>query len=635
MIEENKKEYSADSISELVGLECIRERPDMYIGTTSGMNPDGLFRIVREVIDNSLDEYLGKFNKELYVFYNTKTYEITVIDNGRGIPTEINSKSGISSMTMVFTKLHAGGKFNKDSYKVSSGKNGVGIKATNALSEYLQVWSNNNTGNKWITQKFKRGNINTEVEQVKLPDEYKPYIKKTGTIIKFKPDSLIFKQNIKLNVYRLKKELNDIQYLCPFLNIHFIVDNEEHLYYSEEGLVELVKNETSRAPSFSFNNDSMDVALNWTKEEGIELRSFVNISYTNLGGTHLNGLKKAIINVIRDNSKMKILPDDILEGLIGAIHYRMAEPQYQGQTKNELTNIEAEKDVIDTLTPALQKYFRKNSELLDYIIKYSEKMFSEKEKMKASKDLLKGLNKLNTGAKYISDKFLDADRRKYKDVKDLELFIVEGDSAGGHFKKGREDYQAVLKLRGKVINAEKCSAEDLFGKTNFKKGEKKKEGNREIKDLVAALGCGVLDQYDESKLRFNKLFLLTDADVDGQHIQNLILAFLINYMPDLIKNGHVYAIDTPLFIASSAKHRFYGKTRLDVESQMVKVKEKTYTVLRCKGLGEMNVEQLSTFCLNPKSRKLIKLEWNDNTIDMLHKTMGNDVAFRKELLGIA
>ncbi len=634
MIVETKNNYGADSISELVGLECIRERPDMYIGTTSGMNPDGLFRIVREVIDNSLDEYLGKFNKELYIFYNTKTYEIVIIDNGRGIPTEINTKSGISSMTMVFTKLHAGGKFNKDSYKVSSGKNGIGIKATNALSEYLQVWSNNNKDQKWVTQKFKHGKIDSEVEKVKLPDEYKPYIKKTGTIVKFKPDSLIFKQNIKLNIYRLKKELNDIQYLCPFLNIHFVIDNEEHLYYSEEGLAELVKHESSRAPIFTFNNDSMNIALNWTKEEGIELRSFVNISYTNLGGTHLNGLKKAIVNVIRDNSKLKILPDDILEGIIGAIHYRMAAPQYQGQTKNELTNSEAEKDVVDTLTPALQKYFRKNNDLLNYIIKYAEKMLTEKEKMKASKDLLKGLSKLNTGAKYISDKFLDADRRKFKDNKDLELFIVEGDSAGGGFKKAREPNQAVLKLRGKVINAEKCSAEDLFGKLNIKKGEKKKEGNREIKDLVAALGCGVLDQYDESKLRFDKVFLLTDADVDGQHIQNLILAFLINYMPDLVKNGHVYAIDTPLFIASSAKYRFYGKTRLEVESQMNKVKEKTFTILRCKGLGEMNPEQLGTFCLDPKTRKLIKLEWNDNTIDMLHKTMGNDVAFRKELLGI-
>lgn len=629
-----KEEYSADSISELIGLDCIRERPDMYIGTTSGLNPDGLFRIVREVIDNSLDEYLGKFNKELYIFYDTKTYEITIIDNGRGIPTDINSKSGISSLTMVFTKLHAGGKFNKDSYKVSSGKNGIGIKATNALSEYLQVWSNNNVDHKWMTQKFERGKEITGVEKVKLPDEYREYVKKTGTIVKFKPDSQIFKQNIKINIYRLKKELNDIQYLCPFLKIHCILDGEEHLYYSESGLAELVKSETSKAPTFIYTGESMDVALNWTQEEGINLKSFVNISYTNLGGTHLNGLKKTIVNVIRENSKMKLLPDDIMEGLIGAIHYRMAEPQYQGQTKNELTNIEAEKNVIDTLTPALQKYFRKNSDLLDYIVKYAEKMLAEKEKMKASKDLLKGLKQLNSGAKYISDKFLDADRRKYKNVKDLELFIVEGDSAGGHFKFAREGFQAVLKLRGKVINAEKCAAEDLFGKNNNKKGDKKKEGNREIKDLVAALGCGILDQYDESKLKFDKLFLLTDADVDGQHIQNLVLAFLINYMPNLIKNGHVYAIDTPLFIASSAKYRFYGKTRLDVEAQMKEVREKTYTVLRCKGLGEMNVEQLSTFCLNPKTRKLIKLEWNDATEDMLHKTMGNDVTFRKELLGI-
>jgi DNA gyrase subunit B len=253
--------------------------------------------------------------------------------------------------------------------------------------------------------------------------------------------------------------------------------------------------------------------------------------------------------------------------------------------------------------------------------------------MKNEKDLLKGLKELNSASRFISDKFLDADRRKWKNPKDLELFIVEGDSAGGHFKQARESFQGELKLRGKPINAQSKKPEDLFGKPGRGK-EEGKEGNREIKDLVAALGCGLNGDYDESKLRFNKVIILADSDVDGQHIQCLVLAFFVKYMPDLIKNGHVYIIDAPLFVATGAKQKVYGMARAEVDNKMKKLKCSDYIVSRLKGWGECNAELLSELCLNPKTRKLIQIKWTPNLPDVCEQIMGKDSQFRKELLGV-
>lgn len=626
------KLYDASAIDVLSGSTALRKRPDMYVGATSGDPSAALYRILREAIDNSLDEYLGGFNKQLYVFYDSNTYETVVLDNGRGIPVGWNEKVKMDALTAVVSQVHAGGKFDHESYKTSSGKNGVGITALNALSKRLQVWSNNSKNKKWHTQVFEKGEIKSEVLMNDPPKELKKLVPATGTILKWTPDPEIFKDSCRLDVARLKHELHDIQYLCPFLHIHMIIDGEEIEFFSEDGLCELVAKNPTDDTIFSYSDEFTDVALNFTKEDGTSFKSFVNICYTNLGGTHLDGLKKAITNVVKENSKQKITNDDILEGVIGAIHHRMAEPQYQGQTKNELTNSEVEKEIVDKLTPELEKFFKKNKDVLKRIVEYAEKMLEQRNKMKASKDLLKGLKTLNASANRISDKFLDADRRKFKNVKDLEMFIVEGDSAGGHFKQAREGFQGELKIRGKIINAAKANPEDLFGKPG-KKGESK-EGNREIKDLVAALGCGIGENYDESKLRFNKVIILSDADVDGQHIANLCLSFFINYMPDLVKNGHVYIIDAPLFIATSAKNKVFGMTRAEVDQQMKALKCSDYTVTRLKGWGETSAEQLSELCLNPKTRKLIQIQWTEGTENMCEKTMGGDVAFRKELLGI-
>lgn len=619
--------YTVESIDFLKGLETIRMRSDMYIGQTTGSPSSGLYRLCREAIDNSLDEYLGGFNNKLYIFYNSKTYETIVVDNGRGIPVGWHSKAKQDSLTLVFTQLHAGGKFNHDSYKTSSGKNGIGQKAISALSSHLQVWSNNSKGKKWFSQIFSEGRVKSEVLQNNPPDELLKLIPKTGTVIKWTPDKKIFKDSLKLDIERLKRELDDIQYLCPKLKMHLFIDDKEEVFYSELGLGELVSKNPLHDIIFEFSDEFTDIALNFTKLEGHSLKSFVNISHTNLGGTHLKGLRKGLLDVIKSKSKIRLANEDVLEGVFGAIHHKMAEPQYQGQTKNELTNSGVENEIINKLTPELEKFFRKNKDLLSRIVEYSEKMALQREKIKTSKNILRGINKLSNKANRISDKFLDADRRKHKNRMDLEMFIVEGDSAGGHFKQARESFQGELKIRGKIINSAKASIEDLFGKNG-------KGGNREVQDLVSALGCGIGDEYDEKKLRFGKVIILSDADVDGQHITNLCLSFFINYMPDLIKNGHVYIVDAPLFIASSSKERVFGMTRNEVEGKMKKLKIKDYTITRLKGWGETSSEQLSELCLNKKTRKLIQIKWNNKTEEMCRKTMGDDVEFRKELLGI-
>lgn len=625
------KAYDANSIESLQFPENVRKRPDMYMGATTGKFAPALFRGLREIIDNSLDEYLCDHNSNLYIFYDTKSAVCTVIDNGRGIPTEINDKTGKSALFLVFGQLHAGGKFDKDSYKVSSGKNGVGCKGTNALSEWLVAFSNNNKTKTWMCQKFKRGIADGGLTAAKIPSEFKSCIKKTGTIVQFKPDTQIFKDGIEIDIARLKRELKDIQYLCPKLNIQLNIDGQVTSYYSETGLTELVCDGKEYEHVFSYTAENIDAAIAFTKKDGSSFKSYVNIVYTDMGGTHLAGFKKIICDIVKENSKKDIASDDILEGMVGAIHYKMAEPQYQSQTKNELTSVEAKKDVMDLLEQPLRKFFRKNKDLLDRIVKYAEKMYAEKQKMKANKDLLKGLKTINSAARYISEKFLDADRRKYRSASDLEMFVVEGDSAGGHFSKAREGFQACLKLRGKIINAAKASDADLFGSS--KKGSEK-DGNREIKDLTAALGCGVLDQYNERNLRFGKLIIMTDKDDDGSHITNLVLAFLIKYMPDLVKNGHVYTIDAPLFLANGPSFRVYGMSRNEVEKKMRDQKCKQYTITRLKGWGECDAEDLATLCISPKTRKLIQLKWDDSTIETLEQTMAGDSEFRKILLDV-
>lgn len=624
------KAYDANAIEGLVYPDFVRKRPDMYMGATTGKYAPALYRCLREIIDNSLDEYIIGHNNLIVIDYSTTSKICTVIDNGRGIPTGINRKTGKSALWLVFGQMHAGGKFDKESYKISAGKNGVGNKGTNALSKWLVAYSNNNDKRTWMHQAFVRGVADGDVTKGGC-GEFEKWVKDTGTIVRFLPDAKIFEDGIDMDISRLKRELDDVKYLCPKLRIKLFVDGAETDFYSESGLADMVSEGKDKEVIFSYSAENIDAAINFTQREGSSFRSYVNNVYTDMGGTHLKGFRKAICDIVKENSKKSITNDDILEGMVGAIHFKMADPQYQGQTKNELTTVSAEKDVQDLLDKPLRKFFRDNKSTLDRIVKFAEKMYDERQKMKASKDMLKGLNKLNNAAKYISEKFSDADRRKYRNVDDLEMFVVEGDSAGGHFKQAREGFQACLKLRGKIINAAKATQTQLFGST--KKGSEQ-DGNREIKDLTAALGCGVLDQYDESKLRFSKLIILTDADPDGLHITNLVLAFLLKYMPDLVKNGHVYTVDSPLFMANGASARVYGNSRNEVEKKMKEAKCKQYTITRLKGWGECNADDLATLCISPKTRKLIQMKYDDKTLETLEQTMAGDSEFRKVLLEV-
>lgn len=625
------KNYDANSIEGLVYPDFVRKRPDMYMGATTGKYAPALYRCLREIVDNSLDEYIIGHNDLIVIDYSSVSNVCTVVDNGRGIPTGINKKTGKSALWLVFGQMHAGGKFDKEAYKISAGKNGVGNKGTNALSEWLVAYSNNNEKKVWMHQKFQRGVADGEVTKGSC-DKFEKWVKDTGTIVQFRPDSKIFTDGIEMDINRLKRELDDVKFLCPKLHIKLFVDGAETEFYSESGLAEMVSEGKEKEVIFSYSADNIDAAVNFTQREGTSFRSYVNNVYTDMGGTHLRGFRRAICDVVKENSKKPINSDDILEGVIGAIHFKMADPQYQGQTKNELTTVSAEKDVQDLLDKPLRKFFKENKDTLDRIVKFAEKMYDERQKMKANKEMLKGLNKLSNAARYISDKFSDADRRKFRNIDDLEMFVVEGDSAGGHFKQAREGFQACLKLRGKIINAAKATQSDLFGST--KKGAEK-DGNREIKDLTAALGCGVLDQYDESKLRFSKLIILTDADTDGLHITNLLLAFFIKYMPDLIKNGHVYTIDAPLFLANGANDRVYGNSRNEVEAKMKKRGCKQFTITRLKGWGECDAEDLATLCISPKTRKLIQMKFDDTTVATLEKTMAKEGRDdRKTLLGV-
>lgn len=618
-----KSNYNADSIVALDSMSHIRLRVGMYLGGVSGNKPSGLYRLVREVLDNSLDEFLAHFNDSLIINYNSKTNIVAVIDHGRGIPTD-KKKNGSYALTDAVSKLNAGGKFNTDVYKVSSGLNGVGLKAVNAVSSHFQVWSNSGKG--WYTQKFSEGKEKSKVTKEE-PKAYKKYLGSTGVVIEYKPDDKIFVDTIKLDVNRLKKELQDIQYLCPGIKIKLVIDGVAIKYESKEGLKDMVYRETIIGKPFLYSSDNLDVALNWTNEEGTTMSSFVNISCTAEGGTHLDGLRRAILKCLREYTNEKVEVDDLLEGLVGAIHYRVTNPVYTGQTKDKLTNADVVKDVQSQLEPKLKKFFEKNKSVTDRIIKYAEKMLKERSKLKDSKDLFKASDALAKEIKNIPDKFTDANRKGYK-TEELECFLVEGDSAGGSFNKAREPYQACIRVRGKMINCCRASANQTIG--NAKGG-----GNKEIRDLVTVLGCGLLSKYDEKKLRFGKLILCTDSDIDGAHIANLALTFVCTYMPDLVRNGHVYYVNAPLFVAVSANAREYGMTRNEVEEKMKKKGISKYDILRLKGWGEASPEQFSTLCLNPETRKLVKLELDDDGLSTVDKIMGNDVASRKELLGLS
>lgn len=604
--------YTADSIQHLEGISAIRKRPGMYVGGAT--ENTGVYRIAKEVADNCLDEYLAKHNSSMTILYDKKTHRVTVIDKGRGIPTGINTKTKECALTTVLTKMHAGGKFEQGAYQVSSGLHGIGIKATNALSSELQIWSNSGDG--WHTQTFSRGVPQSKVSKQSPPKEYSQYGAKTGVILTYIPDKQVFTQGIALNTKRLLKEMRDVSFLCPRLDIKIVIDGKETNFRSEKGLEDYVtRGDENRADVFHYTSNNLEVALNWTSEDGETTSSYVNLSHTVSGGTHLKGLTNSISKVLKEYCKSSVDAEDLREGLVGAIHWKMSDPIYKGQTKEELSNPEATKEIETQLIPALQKYFAKNAKLAQEIATYAERMKAEKLKLKDTKNALKNIRIEKKGARGILPvKLTESDAPPMK----RELYIVEGDSAGGTARKARESFQEVLKLRGKFSNAYKTTMEKLLA-------------SEEVQNIITSIGSNIGDQCNPETARVGKIVLLMDADVDGKHITSLALSLIVSYMPELIKQGRVYAINAPLFIASSAKRRVFGDTLKEVKKQIGK---EAHTVVRLKGWGEANADELHTIAMNPETRRMYRISMDEDSEGKVINYMGEDVSHRKALLNI-
>jgi len=617
---EQTKEYNAESIKILEGLEGVRRRPAMYIG---GTGKDGLHHLVYEIVDNSVDESMAGYCKIINITLN-KDGSCTVVDDGRGIPVEINKQYKKSALEIVFTKLHAGGKFDKDSYKISGGLHGVGASVVNALSTKLIVQVKKD--GKVYQQKYKRGNPETGVEQVDKCDK-----NERGTIVTFFPDTEIF-STTEFDFAVLKKRLQEIAFLNAGLKIilqDMKTGKKEEFYYAG-GLIEFIQHIThSKSPLhkpiyFKKQQDTtvVEVAIQYTESYNENIFGFVNTINTTEGGTHISGFKSALTGVINDYAKKKGLlkdvdveGDDTREGVNAIVSLKLADPQFEGQTKTKLGNSEI-KGVVDSLTTtALSEFFEENPAVANKIAQKAIAAAKARDAAKKARDLVRRKNAL--GFSGLPGKLADCSSKKFEKT---ELYIVEGDSAAGSSKMARDkEFQAILPLKGKILNVEKANPVKALS-------------SEEVANLITAVGTGIKENFDQTKLRYNKIVLMCDADVDGQHITTLLLTFFFRYCPQLIENGNVYIAVSPLFRIRKGKD-FYVYSEDEKEKKVKELGGKA-DVQRFKGLGEMNPQQLWDTTMNPKSRILKRVTIEDaveadKTFSML---MGDEVGPRREFI---
>jgi DNA gyrase subunit B len=615
-----KATYSAQDIQILKGLEHVRKRPAMYIG---GTDVKAYHHLLREVVDNGIDEHLDGHVTHVLVNIDTKTQVVEVRDNGRGIPVEKHPKAGISTLTAVFTKLHAGGKFGTGAYTSAvAGLHGIGVKAVNALSDSLDVWTCMKKGTVWH-QHFTRGDPTTKVERSDR------VMKSTGTIVRFRPDTIIF-GDAKWRPSKIAAWLHDIAYLCPGIHLRLTVDGQKITYHESGGLAALL--EASTADQQLLNDPILlttpdcDVAVAWTDGEGESWRSFTNVISTPAHGTHVQGARKAItdaLNAVGEGSRFR--GEDLREGLVGAVHVRVLEPIFRGQTKSKLENPEVETKVYDALRQHLTKVFAQNPDLVKKLQDRAKRLQSAREKYKAEQQAIKG-TKVKKGARgLLPHKLIEAPDCT---PAERELFIVEGDSAGGSaraariaFKKNGKDvhFQEVYPLRGKLTNA--ARKQDLAAVAK----------NDSIKDLFTAIGTGVGDTFDIRRCRYNTIFLLADADPDGRHIVALLLSLFAQHMPELIRADMMRVVQNPLFMGVTAKQRVYGDTVEEIRAQC----GDKALIRRFKGLGESNPKELQEYAMDPKSREVLRVSWDDESdMRLILSYMGTDTEARRELLGI-
>ena len=626
---ESNAEYGADQIQILEGLEAVRKRPGMYIGSTSSR---GLHHLVYEIVDNAVDEALAGYCDTIQVTIN-KDNSVTVIDNGRGIPVGINHKAGIPAVEVVFTILHAGGKFGGGGYKVSGGLHGVGASVVNALSTHLEVTIYHE--GKIYRQRYERGKV---VYKLKVIGECDP--KKTGTTVTFLPDSEIFEETVfDFNV--LKQRLREMAFLTKNIKIVLRDDRPEEpiekMFHYEGGIKEFVtylnKGKTPLYPDIIYcegmkDNIYVEVAMQHNDGYTEGSYSFVNNITTPEGGTHLTGFKNALTKTFNSYARLNKLikdtetlsGDDIREGLTVIVSIKIEDPQFEGQTKQKLGNSEARGAVDNIVSGQLMIYLEQHPQVAKMILEKSIMAQRAREAARKARDLTRRKSALEGMS--LPGKLADCSD---KDPKNCEIYIVEGDSAGGSAKTARSRAtQAILPLRGKILNVEKARLDRIYA-------------NAEIKAMITAFGTGIHEDFDISKLRYDKIIIMTDADVDGAHISTLLLTFLYRFMPDLIKEGHVYLAQPPLYKLEKNKKVWYAYSDEQLAAILGEVgRDQNNKIQRYKGLGEMDAEQLWETTMDPEKRVLRRVVMdneNSSELDVTFTTlMGDQVEPRREFI---
>ena len=628
--EKVQHEYGADEIQILEGLEAVRKRPGMYIGSTSAR---GLHHLVYEIVDNAVDEALAGFCDTIYVTIN-KDNSVTVIDNGRGIPVGINHKAGLPAVEVVFTVLHAGGKFGGGGYKVSGGLHGVGASVVNALSNWLEVEIYHE--GKVYQQRYERGKVMEKLTVIGDCEEGK-----TGTKVTFLPDDTIFETTIfDFNV--LKQRFREMAFLTKGLKIVLKDDREEEpkerTFHYEGGIKEFVTYlNRSATPLYEqiiycegmVNNVSVEVAMQHNDSYSDNTYGFVNNITTPEGGTHVVGFRNAITKTFNDYArKNKLLRDndpnlsgeDIREGLTAIISVKIEDPQFEGQTKQKLGNSEARGAVDNVVSKQLEIFLEQNPAVGKIIVEKSVMSQRAREAARKARDLTRRKSALDNMA--LPGKLADCSD---KNPENCEIYIVEGDSAGGSAKTARDRAtQAILPLRGKILNVEKARLDKIYG-------------NAEIKAMITAFGTGIHEDFDISKLRYHKIIIMTDADVDGAHISTLLLTFIYRFMPELIKQGYVYLAQPPLYKLEKNKKVWYAYSDEELSNIINEVgRDGNNKIQRYKGLGEMDAEQLWETTMDPEHRILLRVTMDDETTSELDLTfttlMGDKVEPRREFI---
>ena len=623
-------EYGADQIQILEGLEAVRKRPGMYIGSTSVR---GLHHLVYEIVDNSVDEALAGYCTHIIVTIN-KDNSITVEDDGRGIPVGINHKAGIPAVEVVFTVLHAGGKFGGGGYKVSGGLHGVGASVVNALSNWLEVQIFHD--GKIYKQRYERGHTMYPLKEVGKCD-----INKTGTTVTFSPDGSIFEETV-YDFDTLKQRLRETAFLTKNLRITLRDDREEpvkeRVFHYEGGIKEFVtylnKSKEALYPEVIYcegekNGVLVEVAMQHNDAYNEATYSFVNNIITPEGGTHLAGFRNALTktfneyaraNKILKDSEPALSGDDIREGLTAIVSIKIEEPQFEGQTKQKLGNSEARGAVDSVVSEQLTYFLEQNPQVAKTICEKSLLAQRAREAARKARDLTRRKTALEGTS--LPGKLADCSD---KDPKNCEIFIVEGDSAGGSAKTARSRAtQAILPLRGKILNVEKARLDKIYG-------------NAEIKAMITAFGTGINEDFDISKLRYHKIIIMTDADVDGAHISTLMLTFIYRFMPELIKQGYVYLAQPPLYKIEKNKNVWYAYSDEQLNNILKEIgRDGNNKIQRYKGLGEMDAEQLWETTMDPEKRILRRVVMDEeeaSEIDVTFNTlMGDKVEPRRDFI---